>query len=92
MLFRKAAVVSLGSLRRVGAGWVVPVEWTAATMTPLFPVLVGQLRIGADGIELDGHYAPPGGRLGYLLDVSLLGAAARGTGRWFLGKLAAAVA
>jgi len=61
-------------------------------MTALFPVFAGQLRIESGRIELDGRYAPPAGRLGYLLDVALLGAAARQTGRWLLRKLAAELA
>lgn len=91
-LFRKAAVVSFGEPRRDGRRWVVPIEWRAATMTSLFPVFAGQLRIESHRIELDGRYAPPSGRLGYLLDVALLGAAARQTGRWFLRELAAELA
>jgi len=91
-LFRKAAVVSFGEPRRDGDRWVVPIEWRAATMTALFPVFAGQLRIGSDRIELDGRYAPPAGRLGYLIDVALLGAAARQTGRWLLRELAAELA
>jgi hypothetical protein len=91
-LFRKAAVVSFGMPNRDGERWVVPIEWRAATMTALFPVFAGQLRIESDRIELDGRYAPPAGSLGYLLDVALIGAAARQTGRWFLRELAAALA
>lgn len=91
-LFRKAAVVSFGMPGRDRDGWVVPIEWRAATMTALFPVFAGQLRIESDRIEVDGHYAPPAGRLGYLLDVALVGAAARQTGRWFLRELAVALA
>lgn len=87
-LFRKAAVVSLGQPRGDVGGWVVPIEWRAASMTALFPVLVGELRIRGDALEIQGRYAPPGGRLGYLLDATLLGAAARQTGRWFLRRLA----
>jgi hypothetical protein len=90
-LFRKAAVVSLGAPRHKGLELVVPIEWRAATLSSLFPVLVGQLRVAADRLELEGRYAPPGGRLGYLLDVGLLGVAARQTGRWFLRKVAAAL-
>ena len=90
-LFRKAAVVSFGQPRQDGAAWVVPIEWRAATLTPLFPVLAGHLRISHDGIQLDGRYAPPGGRLGYVLDLALLGAAARQTGRCFLRRLASAL-
>jgi hypothetical protein len=91
-LFRKAAVVSFGEPRRDDGRWLVPIEWRAATMTALFPVFAGQLRVESDRIELDGRYAPPAGRLGYLLDVALLGAAARQTGRWLLRKLAAELA
>ena len=67
------------------------IEWQAATLTPLFPVFVGRLHVEPDRIVLDGRYAPPGGSIGYLLDVTLLGAAARQTGHWFLRKLAAAL-
>lgn len=91
-LFRKAALVAFEEPRRAGDGWVVPVEWHAATMAPLFPVFAGHLRITATRIELVGTYAPPGGRLGSILDAALLGAAARGTGRWFLRRLATALA
>ena len=89
VLFRKAAVVSLGKPRSADGGWVVPIEWRAAGLTALFPVLVGDLRVRSDGLEIRGRYAPPGGRLGYLLDATLLGTAARQTGRWFLRRLAA---
>ncbi len=37
------------------------------------------------------RYAPPGGAVGYVLDRTLLGVAARGTGRWLLGRVAAAL-
>jgi len=91
-LFRKAAIVSFGEPRRDASRWKVPIEWRAATMTSLFPVFAGELRIESDRIELDGRYAPPAGKLGYLLDVALLGVAARQTGRWFLRELAAELA
>ena len=89
--FAKSAIVSFGTLERVDDWWVVPIEWRAATLTPLFPVFVGRLRLRAALIELDGHYAPPGGPIGYLLDRALLHHAARATGRWFLGKVVAAL-
>ena len=87
-LFRKAAVVSLADPARTPEGWVAEVEWRAASLSPLFPVFAGRLTFDAEGIGLDGRYAPPGGRLGYVLDVTVLGAAARQTGRWFLRHLA----
>jgi hypothetical protein len=91
-LFRKAAVVSLGDPVRTPDGWVAELEWRAASLSALFPVFAGRLTFDAGGVQLDGRYAPPGGRLGYVLDVTLLGAAARQTGRWFLRRLTDAVA
>jgi hypothetical protein len=92
VLFRKAAIVSFGLPTRDDDGWVMDVEWRAATLTPLFPVFAGRLHIEPARIVLDGRYAPPGGSIGYLLDTTLLGAAARQTGHWFLRKLATALA
>lgn len=86
--FRKSTIVSLGTPVRNGHGWVIPIEWRAATLAPLFPVLVGRLVITADRIALDGHYAPPFGVVGYVLDRALLSIAARGIARWFLTKMA----
>lgn len=91
-LFRKAAVLSLAEPTRRAGGWAVPVEWRAASLSALFPVFAGRLLLDREGVELDGRYAPPGGRLGYLLDVTLLGIAARQTGQWLLRLLAKAVA
>jgi hypothetical protein len=86
-LFRKSAIVGLGAPVRDGVSWLVPIEWRAATLAPLFPVFAGHLRLRADRIELDGHYAPPGGTIGYVLDRALLRIAARGTARWFLQRV-----
>ena len=91
VLFRKAAIVGLGDPRHDGEAWIVPIEWFAATLTPLFPVFVGELRVQAGGLGLRGSYVPPGAAIGYVLDRALLGVAARGTGRWFLRKVASAV-
>lgn len=88
-VFRKSAIVGLGEPRPDHEGWVVPIEWRAATMAPLFPVFAGHLRLRADRIELVGRYAPPGGTVGYVLDRTLLSVAARGTGRWLVGRVAA---
>jgi hypothetical protein len=85
--FRKSAIVGLGSPVRDDDGWVVAVEWRAASRAPLFPVFVGHLRLRKERLELDGRYAPPGGKIGYVLDWALLHIAARGTGRWFLEKV-----
>lgn len=88
-VFRKSAVVGLGEPVEQDDRWMVPVEWRAATLAPLFPVFAGHLTIRPDRVQLDGRYAPPGGALGFALDRALLGVAARGTGRWFLRLLAA---
>jgi hypothetical protein len=90
-LFKKAAVVGLGRPRPVGVTWIVPIEWFAATLAPLFPVFVGELRLTPDRIELHGTYVPPGGVIGYTLDRALLHVAARGTARWFLRRVASQV-
>jgi hypothetical protein len=89
--FAKSAIVSFGTPQPTASTWVVPVEWRAATLTPLFPVFVGRLRLRADLIEIDGLYAPPGGAIGLLLDRALLHFAARATGRWFVQKAIAAL-
>jgi hypothetical protein len=91
-LFRKSAIVTIGQPRHAGESWVVPIEWRAATLAPLFPVFVGSLTIMADRIAIDGHYAPPFGVVGVVLDRAVLAIAARATARWFLAKVALAVA
>jgi hypothetical protein len=88
---RKSAIVGLRAPRRDDDVWLFPIEWRAATLAPLFPVFVGVLRLSRDRIELDGRYAPPGGTIGYVLDRALLHIAARGTGRWLLKKVLAAL-
>lgn len=40
--FRKAAYVDLGPLRSVNDGWEAEVGWQAATLAPLFPVVLGE--------------------------------------------------
>jgi len=89
--FRKSAVVGLGEPVRDQSGWMVPIEWRAATRAPLFPVFAGYLRLTARRLELDGQYLPPGGTVGYVLDRLLLHIAANGTGHWLLQKVTAAV-
>jgi hypothetical protein len=86
-LFRKAAIVGLGEPRDDGDAWIVPIEWFAATFTPMFPVFVGELRLQTGRVGLRGSYVPPGATIGYVLDRALLGVAARGTGLWFLRKV-----
>ena len=90
-MFRKSAVVGLGEPVPDRSGWMVPIEWRAATHAPLFPVFAGYLRLTSRHLQLDGQYLPPGGSVGYVLDRVLLHIAANGTGHWFLEKAIAAV-
>ena len=87
-LFRKAAFIDLGPIRRVGHGHELEISWQAATLAPLFPVFAGQLAIADGELRLEGWYAPPGGLVGRVADRVLLNLAARGTGRWLLASLA----
>ena len=69
----------------------MPIEWQAATLTPLFPVFVGEVRIGQERVTIEGRYAPPFGVIGAVLDRALLGIAARGTAKVILGRFVEAV-
>jgi hypothetical protein len=69
---RKAAVVEIGSPRETDAGLSVPIAWSSASFTPLFPVFAGTLAIKRSSLVLTGQYAPPFGRMGMLIDQTLL--------------------
>jgi hypothetical protein len=69
---RKSAILDIGTPRRAGEAVVVEIGWRSATLAPLFPVFSGRLVVRPAGLELDGRYAPPFGRVGLLLDRSLL--------------------
>lgn len=69
---RKAAIVDIGDLRETGIALSVPIAWSSASFTPLFPVFAGQLEIKKTGLVLTGRYAPPFGRMGVLIDRALL--------------------
>lgn len=86
-IFRKAAYVDLGVPQSIDGGWRVPIGWRSATMAPLFPVFAGHLDVRADGLTLEGWYAPPGGEAGRIIDRAFLNVAARGTARWFLDRV-----
>jgi len=86
--FRKAAIVELGPLREGTGQLSLDITWRSATLAPLFPVFAGRLTVTADRIEVDGWYAPPGGRIGVAIDRALLGIAARRTAAWFLRLVA----
>ena len=85
--FRKSMVIGLG--RPVGGdeGYSVAVEWQSAKLVPLFPIFVGTVKIGPELVAIEGHYAPPFGVIGTVLDRALLGIAARATARFVLRKV-----
>jgi hypothetical protein len=84
---RKSAILEIGPPRRAGEAVVVEIGWRSATLAPLFPVFSGRLVIRRAGLELDGRYAPPFGRLGLLLDRSLLHLVAGRTAAALLARL-----
>lgn len=88
--FRKAAFVDVGDLRREDAAerLTLDISWRAASMSLLFPVFAGVLAWQDGELQLDGFYAPPGGRIGEVADHLLLNVAARATGRRLLERIA----
>ena len=89
--FRKAAFVDIGPFKPTPDGCEAEVGWQSSSMAPLFPVFAGRLAIGRNEVVLDGFYAPPGGQFGAVLDHAFLNIAARGTARWFLQRVVAAL-
>ena len=69
---RKTAVVDVGVPRETNGGVVVPLAWRSASFAPLFPVFAGQVEIRRSSVTLAGRYAPPFGRMGMLIDQTLL--------------------
>jgi hypothetical protein len=69
---RKAAIIEIGDVRETRGGLSVPITWSSASLTPLFPVFAGQLEIRSSSLVLTGRYAPPFGRMGVLIDRALL--------------------
>jgi hypothetical protein len=89
--FKKAAFVDLSNLRAGDGRCEVDISWRSTSLAPLFPVFAGKLTVTSEELRLDGFYAPPGGDVGAVLDKAFLNIAARGTARWFLGKVAEAL-
>ncbi len=89
---RKAALIEISSPTAVGDEILAEVSWQSATLAPLFPIFVGQLRVAESGLSLDGRYVPPFGQLGLVIDENLLRFVARRTAYAFLARLAAHIA
>jgi hypothetical protein len=86
---RKSALVDIGIPAAGVSPVVVHVGWQSDSLSPLFPVFAGQLRITPTSLVLDGLYAPPFGRLGLLIDRQVLHVVARRSAQAFLNRLAA---
>ncbi len=84
----KAALIDVGPVRDEDDAVRVPLEWSSATFAPLFPVFAGQLEIRRSSLTLVGRYAPPFGRIGLLIDQSLLHFVATRTAQAFLARIA----
>ena len=72
---------------------VVSITWRALEGQTLFPTFEGRLRLyrvpdGTNQIELDGHYAPPGGVLGRAADAAAMYAGAQATVEDFVERIA----
>jgi hypothetical protein len=91
-LFRKAAIVELGTPFEANGIVSVEIGWRAATLAPLFPVFSGRLSVDSHDATLRGLYAPPGGRIGQIADDALFHIAAEGTAKWLLREMAAILA
>lgn len=86
---RKAALIDVGPPRIEGGEVILTVAWHSATYAPLFPVFAGNLRVSTGELVVDGWYVPPFGRIGLLIDATLLHFVARRTAHAFLGRIAA---
>ncbi len=91
VLFRKATFVDLGPVMPIADGWALEINWSSATLAPLFPVFAGYLSVTPSTLTLDGYYAPPGGEVGLALDRLVLHVAARSIARWLLDRVAEAL-
>ena len=89
----KTVDVRLGSVESAGGTLVIPLAWEATGPSGLFPRLEGELRVvpidpDRSELSLAGHYRPPLGRAGLVLDEVLLIHVARATVRSFLRQVA----
>jgi hypothetical protein len=85
---RKAALIDVGAVRETRDGLHVPIAWRSASLAPLFPVFAGHLEITGSGLALSGRYAPPFGRVGLLIDQTLLQFVATRTAQALLARIA----
>jgi Rrf2 family protein len=91
----KTVAVRLAAPSGADDNLVMPLVWEAAGPLGLFPRFEGKLRLaGLDPerceLTLSGHYRPPLGRAGQVLDEALLARVARAALRAFLRRVARA--
>jgi hypothetical protein len=92
----KAVKVYGDKVRNRGAGFVMPLRWSATGPAELFPVMEADLEISPLGpdeslLRLSGSYDPPLGSIGRQLDRLLLHQLAEATVRAFLSQLVTAL-
>ena len=85
----KTALLDIGIPSALAGAVVAQVGWQSDSLSSLFPVFAGQLRITTSNLVLHGRYAPPFGRLGLLIDRGILHVVARRTAAAFLSRVAA---
>lgn len=89
----KTVAVHLGELAQADGGVVIPLVWEATGPLGLFPRFEGKLRLtGLDQerceLSLSGHYRPPLGKAGHILDDALLTRVAQAALRSLLRRVA----
>ncbi len=89
----KNVAIHLGDADGNGEMLAIPFTWEATGPAGLFPQLTGELRLTAvdperSELSLSGHYRPPLGRAGQVLDEALLSKVAAATVRSFLRRIA----
>jgi hypothetical protein len=91
------ARVKVASARIENDEVVVPITWHSLESEALFPTFEGRLRLyrvpdGSNRLELDGHYAPPGGVLGRAADAAATYGVAPATVEDFVKRIAGVLA
>lgn len=89
----RSVAIHLGEPTQAGDGLVIPLVWEAAGPLGLFPRFEGKLCLaGVDQerceLSLSGHYRPPFGKAGQVLDEALLTRAAQALLRSLLRRVA----
>ena len=92
----KVVAVNFATPRGTDDDLVIPVSWEATGPSGLFPRFNGELHVAAldpdrSELSLSGHYRPPLGRAGQVLDETVLARVAHATMRSLLRRMARAL-